>query len=182
MDVWSPICRGEEPAVPLTDTQRVTASSSGATSTSASTYTAAAPTASPAAAAANGFGPGSRSQSRGALSASVSGASLASASGAGVSVEAAARVAAFEKGLKLRCALAVEHFNKDYKKGFQFLQVRMEIQRMLSSRQDIDACCESPFLATQASVHYVRNSGQTTNCAVQNGGTHDICNQLPVST
>jgi hypothetical protein len=36
----------------------------------------------------------------------------------------AAEVAAFEKGLKQRVMLAVDHFNKDYKKGFQFLQVR----------------------------------------------------------
>jgi brefeldin A-resistance guanine nucleotide exchange factor 1 len=35
----------------------------------------------------------------------------------------AAETAAFEKGLKQRVMLAVDHFNKDYKKGFQFLQV-----------------------------------------------------------
>jgi hypothetical protein len=29
-----------------------------------------------------------------------------------------------QQGLKQRMALAVDHFNKDYKKGFQFLQVR----------------------------------------------------------
>jgi hypothetical protein len=29
----------------------------------------------------------------------------------------------FEKGVKQKALLAVDHFNKDYKKGFQFLQV-----------------------------------------------------------
>jgi hypothetical protein len=42
----------------------------------------------------------------------------------GTAAAAAAEVAAFEKGLKHRVMLAVEHFNKDHKKGFQFLQVR----------------------------------------------------------
>lgn len=33
------------------------------------------------------------------------------------------RSAVYEKHLKLKVALAVDHFNKDHKKGFQFLQV-----------------------------------------------------------
>lgn len=41
----------------------------------------------------------------------------------GAAAAAAAELAAFEKGLKQRVMLAVDHFNKDYKKGFQFLQV-----------------------------------------------------------
>lgn len=45
----------------------------------------------------------------------------------------AAQTAAFEKGLKQRIMLAVDHFNKDYKKGFQFLQVSV-----LSSRRSIN--------------------------------------------
>jgi hypothetical protein len=44
---------------------------------------------------------------------------------------AAAEVAAFEKGLKQRVMLAVDHFNKDYKKGFQFLQVRLVLLLLL---------------------------------------------------
>jgi hypothetical protein len=42
----------------------------------------------------------------------------------GYAAAIAAETAAFEKGLKQRVMLAVDHFNKDYKKGFQFLQVR----------------------------------------------------------
>lgn len=34
------------------------------------------------------------------------------------------RMAAVEKRLKQKAALAADHFNKDYKKGFQYLQVR----------------------------------------------------------
>ena len=41
----------------------------------------------------------------------------------GYAAAIAAETAAFEKGLKQRIMLAVDHFNKDYKKGFQFLQV-----------------------------------------------------------
>eukprot|EP00775_Hariotina_reticulata_P002969 gene2969-3254_t len=40
----------------------------------------------------------------------------------GPAAATAAEVAAFEKGLKHRVMLAVDHFNKDHKKGFQFLQ------------------------------------------------------------
>lgn len=36
---------------------------------------------------------------------------------------APAQTAMFEKGVKTKALLAVDHFNKDYKKGFQFLQV-----------------------------------------------------------
>lgn len=43
----------------------------------------------------------------------------------GYAAAIAAETAAFEKGLKQRVMLAVDHFNKDYKKGFQFLQVRI---------------------------------------------------------
>ena len=32
-------------------------------------------------------------------------------------------VQVYEKHLKLKVALALDHFNKDYKKGFAFLQV-----------------------------------------------------------
>jgi brefeldin A-resistance guanine nucleotide exchange factor 1 len=41
----------------------------------------------------------------------------------GAAAVAATQSAVFEKGLKQRVALAVDHFNKDYKRGFQFLQV-----------------------------------------------------------
>lgn len=37
---------------------------------------------------------------------------------------AAADAALAEKAAKARLALAADHFNRDYKKGFQFLQVR----------------------------------------------------------
>lgn len=46
----------------------------------------------------------------------------------GYAAAIAAETAAFEKGLKQRVMLAVDHFNKDYKKGFQFLQVRCSLQ------------------------------------------------------
>ncbi len=32
-----------------------------------------------------------------------------------------------EKHAKNRLAVAADHFNRDYKKGFQFLQVRIDI-------------------------------------------------------
>lgn len=39
------------------------------------------------------------------------------------STEVAARGAFVERRAKAKLALAAEHFNRDYKKGFQFLQV-----------------------------------------------------------
>ena len=37
--------------------------------------------------------------------------------------QAVATVALLEKHAKTRLAVAADHFNRDYKKGFQFLQV-----------------------------------------------------------
>jgi hypothetical protein len=60
--------------------------------------------------------------------------------------EAAVALAGFEWQLKQRAALAVEHFNKDYKKGFQFLQVRA-----LGARSDVKrslGCCRQNLLVS----------------------------------
>ena len=37
-------------------------------------------------------------------------------------------VALLERHAKTRLAVAADHFNRDYKKGFQFLQVHLNIQ------------------------------------------------------
>jgi len=50
------------------------------------------------------------------------GASDASTSGGNAETEAATAIL-LEKHAKLRLAVAADHFNRDYKKGFQFLQV-----------------------------------------------------------
>lgn len=52
----------------------------------------------------------------------------------GYAAAIAAETAAFEKGLKQRVMLAVDHFNKDYKKGFQFLQVWLAFLMHLTGR------------------------------------------------
>ena len=55
--------------------------------------------------------------------------------------DAAVALAGFEWQLKQRAALAVEHFNKDYKKGFQFLQVGAPgISRPLAPSWEYDVC------------------------------------------
>jgi brefeldin A-resistance guanine nucleotide exchange factor 1 len=118
VDVWGPVCRGETlPVEQIIGESAVTAGlaaalaaaaaeqAGGVTSSSGIHYS------SWAAAAAAGGSLQDQQQQQ------VIGLSVAAAA-------TAAEVAAFEKGLKQRVMLAVDHFNKDYKKGFQFLQVR----------------------------------------------------------
>jgi len=143
VDVWGPICRGENPPLDQILGDQAAAALSAA--------------AAGAAAAAAGAKPLRDSASSGGYS--TYGSYLAAASGSdlrrinssnagsssnlfhkarssgrleqqlqeqelsGYAAAIAAETAAFEKGLKQRVALAVDHFNKDYKKGFQFLQV-----------------------------------------------------------
>jgi hypothetical protein len=132
IDVWGPVCRGE--TLPVEQIIGESAAAAGLaaavaaaaaaeqvgciTSSSGSHYS------SWAAAAAAGVGLQEQQQQ----AQQAVGLSLAAAA-------TAAEVAAFEKGLKQRLMLAVDHFNKDYKKGFQFLQVRCSL------------CCAGGFKA-----------------------------------
>ncbi|WIA18254.1 hypothetical protein OEZ85_009722 [Tetradesmus obliquus] len=120
VDVWGPVCRGETlPIEQIIGHSAATAGlaaalgaaaaepAGGITSSSGTHYSSWA-----AAAAAGG---GLQDQQQQQQQQQSIGMSVAAAA-------AAAEVAAFEKGLKQRVMLAVDHFNKDYKKGFQFLQ------------------------------------------------------------
>lgn len=140
VDVWGPVCRGENlpvehiigksaaaaglaAAVAAAAAEQV----GGITSSSGSHYS------SWAAAAAAGTGLQDQQQPQ-------QGVGLSAAAAAA----SAAEVAAFEKGLKQRVMLAVDHFNKDYKKGFQFLQVgHMLLVLVLLVLQPMACACRS---------------------------------------
>lgn len=144
VDVWGPICRGEDPpldqilgeqaAAALTAAagaaaaggkpMRDSASSGGYSTYAYGPYLAAAMgsselrriASSNASSSGNLFG---KSRSCGRFDQALPEQELS-----GYAAAVAAETAAFEKGLKQRVMLAVDHFNKDYKKGFQFLQVQ----------------------------------------------------------
>jgi brefeldin A-resistance guanine nucleotide exchange factor 1 len=149
VDVWGPICRGEDPpldqilgeaaAAALTAAAgaaaaggkptRDSASSGGYSTYAYGSYLAAAMgsselrriASSNASSSGNLLG-GPKSRSCGCFDQAL----LPEQELSGYAAAIAAETAAFEKGLKQRVMLGVDHFNKDYKKGFQFLQVRRD--------------------------------------------------------
>ncbi|KAF8061912.1 hypothetical protein HT031_004172 [Scenedesmus sp. PABB004] len=123
IDVWGPVCRGDSP--PLDQILGGAPASAAALAAAAAADAEAARGAAPSPHARRlSAGPGSRADRAGGGGApAAAGAGAAGwATPTGPAAASAAEVAAFEKGLKQRVLLAVETFNRDYKKGFQFLQ------------------------------------------------------------
>ena len=54
---------------------------------------------------------------------------------------ALAETARLEKHVKNKLAVAADHFNRDYKKGFQFLQVNASCLSQLRDRRHAQGCC-----------------------------------------
>ena len=82
----------------------------------------------------------------------------------GAAGRSVAAVALLEKHAKTRLAVAADHFNRDYKKGFQFLQVRlycrdMEVQLIAS----YCSCCftNPPWLSSGESWQLAACAGMS---------------------
>lgn len=123
VDVWAPICRGDNPPV-----EQILGESAAAAGLAAAVTAAAAEQVTGGSCISYSAGVDS---SRGLQGRGFSGSLTEQhqqhfgleAFSSAAAAATAAELAAFEKGLKQRVMLAVDHFNKDYKKGFQFLQV-----------------------------------------------------------
>ena len=55
---------------------------------------------------------------------------------------ALAETARLEKHVKNKLAVAADHFNRDYKKGFQFLQVNAPCLSQLRDKKHAQGCCD----------------------------------------
>ena len=61
-----------------------------------------------------------------------------------------AETARLEKHVKNKLAVAADHFNRDYKKGFQFLQVKAPCSSQLRDNRHAQGCCDGrPLMLTQ---------------------------------